>query len=200
MKITFDLSDEKTITNDTVKISTLVQGAVADQSRDLLEAAADKITKELVNKDWSFSNFTYSGDGFTFNVTATTRIPASENDRMAERAQTLGLRGKITIQLIEADPSIPLHQKRDAESNLRVSLIEKATAEATKLGGKVDAIAFSRASSQAMRGAMMASTYSLSNDAGGGLEGVSLGHSEKLAINATVTVIVGEDAKSLLNG
>lgn len=110
------------------------------------------------------------------------------------------MRGKITIVLVDADPAIPLHQKRDAESNLRVALIEKAKAEAEKLGGNVDAISFSRASSQAMRGAMMASTYSTSNDAmGGGLEGVSMGHSEKMAMNASVVVIVGA-AKSQLNG
>jgi hypothetical protein len=200
MKITFDLTDEKTITNDTVKLAVLVTGAVAEQSRDVLETAADAITKQLVNKDWSFSNFTYSTDGFTFSVTASTRIPAQENDRLAERAAQLGTRGKITITLTDADPSIPLHQKREAESNLRVSLIEKAKTEAEKLGGKVDAIAFSRANSQALRGAMMASSYSLSNDAtGGGLEGVSLGHSEKMALTASIAVIVGGE-KVPLNG
>jgi hypothetical protein len=133
-------------------------------------------------------------------VTATTRIPANENDRLAERAAQLGMRGKITIQLVEADPSIPLHQKREAESNLRVTLIEKAKAEAVKLGGTVEAIAFGRANSQAMRGAMMASTYALestTNDAMGG--GVSLGHSEKMAMNATITMVISGD-KAQLNG
>lgn len=201
MKVTFDLADEKTITNDTVKLAVLIQGAVAEQSRDKLEAAADAITKELVNKDWSFSNFTYSPDGFTFSVTASTRIPAQENDRLAERAAALGKRGQITMTLTDADPSIPLHQKRAAESDLRIALIEKAKAEAEKLGGTVESIAFSRASSQALRGVMAASTYSLSNDAsGGGLEGVSLGHSEKMAMNAGITVIIGEKARAQLNG
>lgn len=199
MKITFDLTDEKTITNDTVRLTTVITGAVADQSRDVLEAAADAITKELVNKDWSFSNFTYSPDGFTFSVTATTRIPAVENDRMAERAVALGARGKITIQLIEADPSIPLHQKRDAESNLRIALIDKATAEATKLGGVVETIAFSRAQSQALRGMMASSSYS--NEAfGGGADAVSLGHSEKIAMTASIIVITGKKDAELLKG
>lgn len=202
MKITFDLTDEKTITNDTVRLTTLITGAVAEQSRDKLEAAADEITKQLVNKDWSFSNFTYSPDGFTFNVTANTRIPAMENDRMAERAEALGLRGKITIKLVEADPSIPLHQKREAESNLRVALIEKAKEEAKKLGGVVDTISFSRAQSHALRGIMASSSYS--NEAmGGGADAVSLGHSEKIAMTASIIVItgsLGEKAAQQLNG
>lgn len=200
MKITFDLTDEKTITNDTVRLTTMITGAVAEQSRDKLEAAADEITKQLVNKDWSFSNFTYSPDGFTFSVTANTRIPAVENDRMAERAAALGARGKITIQLIEADPSIPLHQKRDAESNLRVALIDKATAEAEKLGGVVETIAFSRAQSQALRGIMASSSYSNEAFGGAAADNVSLGHSEKIAMTASIIVITGPKAVQQLNG
>ena len=205
MKLTFNLADEKTLTNDTVKITALIMGAINKLDRIALEQKAKELSKKLFDKDWAFSNFNYSNDGFSFSVQATVRVDAAENDRLAMRAAEISTKGDLTIDVIDADVNIPLHRRREAESDLRVSLIDKANAEASKLGGTVDEITFSDARSQALSNAYsVAASYM--ETAGGargakgpaGPSGESLGHSEKLTMGCVVKVTTGE--KRQLNG
>lgn len=201
MKIKFDMTDEVTITNTTVKISAWIQGVVNGQERSALEAQALELAKKLFpDASWAFSNFTYP-DGFTFRVQATTRIDATQNDQLAERAKAISETGKLNLIINTIDASIPLHQRRAAESDLRVSIIEKAKAEAAKLGGSVSEIEFSDAhvrdiTSNSMRAS---ASYALESTAkGGGADGVSLGHSEKIYLAANLTI--DTDTKAQLNG
>lgn len=205
MKIKFDLTDEVTITNTTVKITAWVNGVINGQDRPALEASALEMVQKLFpDAKWAFSNFTFQPDGFTFRVQASTRIDATENDQLEQKAAALSETGKLTLSISNLDASIPLFQKREAESNLRVALIEKATAEAVKLGGTLSSVEFGEAGSHQFANngrAMMASSYSLESTAkGGGQDGVSLGHSEKIYLNASITVKTNEATKGQLNG
>jgi len=200
MKIKFELTDEVTITNTTVKISAWIQGVINGQDRPALEAAALDLAKKLFSDaSWAFSNFTYQPDGFTFRVQATTRIDATQNDQLETRADQLSEQGKLTISINNIDASIPLHQRREAESNLRVALIEKATAEATKLGGSLSEVEFRDPQSRDVTSNLRAMNASYALEAKGvGADGVSLGHSEKIYLSATLTVDTNQ--QSQLNG
>lgn len=189
MKIKFEMTDEVTITNTTVKITAWIQGVVNGQERALLEAQALELAKKLFpDAKWAFSNFTYQPDGFTWRVQASTRIDATQNDQLDVRADEVSEAGKLTIQFHAPDASIPLHQKREAESNLRVELINKAKAEAEKLGGTISKVVFGDVETRQLNNAMRASSASYRLEAAGGADSVSLGHSEKIYLAATITV------------
>lgn len=204
MKIKFNLTDEVTITNTTVKVTAWVNGVINGQERPALEAASLELVKKLFPEaKWAFSNFTFQPDGFTFRVQASTRIDATQNDQLEKKAAELSESGKLTLQIYNIDASIPLFQKREAESNLRVALIEKAKAEATKLAGVLTKVEFGEVGSQSFSNngrAMIASaSYALESTAkGGGADGVSLGHSEKIYLEASLTVDTA--TKGQLNG
>jgi len=192
MKIKFELTDETTITNTTVKISAWIQGVIDGQERPALEGRALEMAKKLFpDASWAFSNFTYMPDRFTWRVRATTRIDATQNDQLDERADQANEPGKITISFEAPDASIPLHQRRDEESKLRVALIAKAKEEAAKLAGTLTRVEFTESqrrdiTSNSMR--MASASYMESTAKGGGADGVSLGHSEKIYISAILTV------------
>lgn len=109
MKIKFDMTDEVTITNTTVKISAWIQGVINGQDRPTLEASALELAKKLFpDVQWAFSNFSYNPDGFTFRVQASTRIDATQNDQLEQRADSISEVGKLTISIHNIDASIPL--------------------------------------------------------------------------------------------
>lgn len=187
MKIKFSLTDETTITNTTVKITTWLNGVVANQSRDALEAKCLETAKKLFPEaKWAFSDFTYNPDGLTFRVQASTRIDSTQNDQLAEKAKTASTNGDINIAIQNIDPSIPLYEKRAAESDLRLKMLTKAKEEAGKLGGEVSEIAFEEPNPVNFRAATYAA--SMAFDSAGGAP--ALGHSEKINLSATVTVEV----------
>lgn len=201
MKIKFDLTDEVTITNTTVKITVWIHGVINGQDRPALEAASLEMAQKLFpDAQWAFSNFTFQPDGFTFRVQASTRIDATENDQLEQKAARLSEQGKLTLTIYSMDVSIPLFQKREAESDLRVALIEKAKAEAAKLGGELSAITFGEVGSQSFANngrAMMASASYM--ESAKGADSVSLGHSEKIYLNASIVIRTG-GSKGQLNG
>jgi len=191
MKIKFDLTDEVTITNTTVKLTVLVEGVINGADRPTLEASALELTNKLFSDvKWSFSNFRFMPDGFTFQVQAAARIDSAVNDQLDTRANAISERGKLTLQVIDTDVSIPLHQKRKAESDLRVALIEKAQAEASKLNGQLAEVVFTQSRSTDYSNSMRGATYAASSsfDAKGGAEIVNLGHSEKILLSASILV------------
>lgn len=179
MKITFSINDEKTITNTTAKITISIKGTINGESRDKLEARTANVTKTLFpDNQWAFTDFGYNADGFTFHVSATTRIDSLQNDQLAEKCESLGS-DTLRVILVGVDDSIPSHVLREAESDLRLHVIALAEQEAIKLGGKVVDINFN--SPAQYRGIVAASaTYADSSK--------SLGHSEKIQINANVVV------------
>jgi hypothetical protein len=201
MKIKFDLTDEVTITNTTVKLTCWISGVINKQNRPTLEKNSLELAKKLFpDAKWAFGDFSYMPDGFSYRVKATTRIDATQNDQLAKRAKDVSDQGVLTIQVQEADTSIPLHQRREAESDLRLALIEKAKTEATKLGGTIRKLEFGAAGSMdfSNRG-IQAASYAVSATAkGGGADGVSLGQSEKIFLSASIVVDTAD--RQQLNG
>lgn len=196
MKIKFDMTDEVTITNTTVKITAWIAGVINGQDRPTLEAQSLELAKKLFpDVSWAFSNFTFQPDGFSFRVQANCRIDSTENDNLPAKAEVLGEKGKLTISISNIDSSIPLFQKRDAESDLRVALIDKAKAEASKLGGVVSEVNFSEAHVRDITSnsyGVRAASYALESTSKGiGADSVNLGHSEKIYLQASVEVTVG---------
>jgi hypothetical protein len=194
MEINFTLTDEKTITNTTVKISGWITGVVNGQDRATLETKSQELANKLFpDVSWAFSNFSYP-DGFTFRVQVATRIDSAQNDQLDARAEEISDKGSLTIAIYDIDASIPLYARREAESDLRIQLIEKIKAEAAKLGGTAETITFSQASSHHVANATYAAA-SFSNSAPRGVVGdagpggpAGLGHSEKISLSATVKV------------
>lgn len=195
MRITFDLTDETTITNTTVKITAILRGTIAGQDRPQLEEKALEAAKRLFpDARWAFSNFNFSPDGLTFSVVATTRIEASENDRLDERAKSASDEN-MKIQIQNMDPSIPEFEIRKAESDLRLRMIKLAKDEAEKLGGSVKKTKF-QAYNMAGFSNSKSATYTAARGfaleaAGAPGDGIpTLGHSEKISLTASVSVEV----------
>ncbi len=196
MKLIFTIDDEKTIVNETVKVTVSIQGQVGEDDRSALEARAREIAlKFLPEASWAFSNFILANNGMMFNVTGTTRIDALENDQLAERANELSDR-KTILQVQQLDPSVPLFQIRKAQSEMRVSIIAKAQEEAKLLGGFVKKVDFTEddgsnfrksVSNSGMR-SMASSSYALESVG----DGSPLGHSEKILMSATITAVSEE--------
>lgn len=193
MKITFELNDEITVTNTTVKITASLRGTILGQDRPKLEARALEAAKRLFpDARWAFSNFNFSSDGLTFSVTATTRVDASENDRLDERVKAASTED-MKIQIQNIDPSIPDFEIRKSESDLRLRMISLAKEEATKLGGKVSKTKFHAYNMAGMSNAKSA-TYARGfalEAAGAPGDGIpTLGHSEKISLTASISVEV----------
>lgn len=198
MKIKFELTDEKTIINQTVKISAQISGVINDQDRGQLEQRAQEVAEKLIpGASWAFSNFQFLPDGFTFRISATTRIDSSQNDQLEQKAKAVS-NSKLTVALHNPDVSIPLFQRRAAESEIRIALIDKAKAEAEKLGGKLTRIEFTESNAHAITSNSYRAASTSFEDAAGGAKG--LGHSEKIQMSANLTITVDEDKRVPLNG
>lgn len=197
MKVSFTLNDEKTVTNTTVKIIVAISGTINGESRKDIEARCDEIAKKIFpDVKWAFSNFKYNGDGLTFTVSASTRIDATQNDQLASKcAEASNDSTRIAIQTIDA--SIPTHDIRTAESDIRINLIKLADEEAKRLGGKVQKVLFNPSytdnySNSRGGGRMMLETAGASYAADN--SGSQLGHSEKIVISAEVSVKIDKRA------
>lgn len=193
MKISFDINDEKTVTNTTVKLTAWISGQVGEDDRSKLEKRArDVVEKFMPNRGsdgtlkWAYSDFSYINNGMMFRVQATTRIDSSLNDQLEEKAKLASDR-QTEIRITDLDASIPMHELRAAESDLRVKLILLAQAEAKKLGGSIAKISFGHPGRVPSSAATYASMVSNSGKAAG-YEGTELGHSEKISLKASVVV------------
>ena len=193
MIIRFDVTEETTITNTTVKITAWITGVIGGQDRETLEGKSLELARKLFpDAKWAFSNWTYQPDGFTFRVQATCRIDSSQNDQLDVKTAEISEKGALTIQISNIDASIPLFETRKAESDLRVALIARATEEATKLGGVLSRVVFNNAFSQSLSNSSSKNaTYAAAAfnlEAAGGAP--QLGHSEKILLSAEITVSV----------
>jgi hypothetical protein len=189
MKLRFNLTDEKTVTNSTVKITTAIRGTINGECREKIEARCLALVKSLFpDNKWAFSNFSYNGDGLTFSVAASTRIEAALNEQLEEKAKNAST-ADTKLSVTHIDPSIPSHDMRRAESELRVRLVGLANAEAKTLGGNVTRVEFEPSYSAGLSNSKSMSamaTYASAAPAGGGAP--QLGHSEKIMLTAMVTI------------
>ena len=187
MKIVFDIKDDATITNNTIKVIANVTGVVGDDNKEAVDQRIAAVASALFpNAEWAFSN--YAEQGFTFYAQATTRVDAMENERLDERAESASTK-TTEITIAQIDQSIPQRQMRSEESDLRVRMIGLAKAEAEKLGGTVNEIVFEDVRRMGMSqnsNRAFAATAMLESAVG---EPKGIGHSEKISLGAKVTVV-----------
>ena len=191
MKVRFSLTDETTILNSTVKVTAWITGVVNGETREQIEARALATWKTMFpDVKQAFSNFTYQPDGLTFRVQVATRIDASENDQLDQRAAEAS-NDTVKITGLNIDPSIPAHDLRKGESDLRVRMLSLAQDEAKKIGGVVSRVDFNPdlSGNRIASNKMFNATYAM--EAAGGAAPV-LGHSEKLSLTADVVVKVSD--------
>jgi len=140
--IDFTLRAEHTIVNKTVKlIATVVALVAGDTTEEALRADIKATMKKLIEADWQFSNMTRSADASGWErvtLNASVRVPESENYNLDNRAKEASRKG-LTITDVRVDTSVPYSMIEEAESDLRLVLIEKVHAERAKLERSLDA-------------------------------------------------------------
>lgn len=189
MKVTFTITDETVVVSNTVKVTVNVSGQVGDDNRAGHEGRAKAITEQFISDaDWAYSNFQYGANGLTFSVNGTCRIPAQDNQDLYAKAQEVSDR-QTTLTVHHIDPSVPARELQEGESRLRKRMLERAKDSAKELGAfKVREIDFTEARS----GGAKSMTFSTANYSVDSAESAGLGHSEKIALSADVTVEDGD--------
>ena len=200
MKIEFAITDEKTVINETVKLGLQITGLVLDQSKEDIVARCKDVLGRVVPQSgasqqpsWAWSAFDeMNHDGFPrFSVTATTRVNESDIFQLDDRIRQINdIEKNIQVRVFNKDVSVPLYQLREAESDLRLSLLERADNEAKKIGSaKVRKIVIMKPEDVDMRfqsKGFAATSYAAATDSPHG--GSSFGASQKIVLSAIVTV------------
>lgn len=91
MRYTFTLQDEKTLTNETVKVFIKVTGPADAERSDLEARARERLEKLLPDADWVFTGLEINrAAGYPlFTTTASARIPVGQNDNLHQKARDL---------------------------------------------------------------------------------------------------------------
>jgi hypothetical protein len=201
MRYVFQLDDEKTVSNDTVKVMLHATGPVDKDSRANLETRVRKALKEfLPDVTWVFGGFTFDeSSGYPmFVVPASARISAELNDDLTAKAQRLDSAG-VRLSVYNIDQSIPLHLIRTAEESLRLSLLNLANEELKRVqdatgNSKLSIQSFSvtKSHSGGGKGSMsVANSYTMEV---GASRGDSIEYSEKVFLQAAVVLSDEDDA------
>ncbi len=149
--ISFSLVAEKTVVNTTVKLTasisvTMLPGmtetSMKDGIRDMMqslisETMADDGGKRAVT--WQFANLsrsTATSGVEQVDLTATARVHESDNYSLDKRIRDVSKTG-MSITDINADTSPPQAMIEAAESELRISLLKKATTELNKINNEM---------------------------------------------------------------
>jgi hypothetical protein len=131
----FQLIAEHTVVNTTVKLVAKIEALANLQTEDDLRSDIRKTLKSFIDADWQFSNMLRVSDNTGYEricLTASVRVSESENYNLIDRAKAVSRKGLQIID-VDADTSIPSKQISEAESDLRVELIQRASAERVKL-------------------------------------------------------------------
>lgn len=195
MKLIFEIKEERTIVNNTVKVTCLIKGVIGDDDRGNIDLRVQEVANRLFpDAKWAFSFYQELSDGFTFQVHASTRVDAMQNDRLAERANEACIKG-TNIEISNIDQKIPQRQMREEESSLRIALIAAAKEEAQKLGGRVERIDFTEMARFGSSTVAASSAFYEAKGSGGrpGPAGAAgIGHSEKIALEAKLEIEVDD--------
>jgi hypothetical protein len=191
--VQFSLTEDKVVTNETVKVSVTVQAMIDGETitNGNLSSSIRSILDQFIKADWAFSNpmrqFDTGIEKATFS--AHCRIPASENYDLTARATALNAKG-IGLYNVVTDTSIPAKQIKEAESELRASLLKLIQQEADVMSSDgytytIGQVSFSSVG-QTMAKSMRASTYATAsfNDA----DDDAIGNSERIALTANVVL------------
>jgi hypothetical protein len=199
MQYIFEIEDEKTITNETVKVIVTVSGPANLPRTEIEKQVREVLHDFLPDADWSYAGLQINKNaGFpTYNSKAGARIKASENGDLYSRAQDYSS-PEATININNIDESIPLYQRREADKELRIALYTKALAEIETLAEvaegelRIRTIDYTAISPTSNAG-KFSNSYSTANAALVGDAVDSIGYSEKITMSARVVIIDGED-------
>ena len=197
--VQFGLSAEETVTNNTVKvIAHVVALKSTDLNEQMLKEAIREVVQQFIVADWSFSNMTRNNHPSgveQVNLTATARVPEAENHALDQRRVTASRPG-LTIHSHTIDISPTARQIDEAQSRLRLNILQKAQAECEAVSqtlgeqyrlGDVDfgeSDEFS--ASNAPRRMAAASTYGSGFDHAPGGSADAIGNAVKLTMQAVV--------------
>ena len=141
--VTFEISCDHTVVNNTIKLIADVSGLVDTNSgEETIRNDIRLMMKKIVDADWQFANMQRNRDssGYErFSVVASTRVSESENYNLDTRAKAVSKLGMTVTQII-ADNSIPLSLLRDAHSVLRLLIIEEAKKEMEKIAASLNTV------------------------------------------------------------
>ncbi len=182
MEIRFEISDELTVTNQTIRLHLRVSGQSLSDSKDEIDNRIVTICKKFMDVDWTYSNFTFGNNGMTFSSDAYCRIPSKHNDKLENKVSVVN-DNYTAITILDIDSNIPSYDIRDAESDLRLKLIELCKKESEKLSGEIISIDFTDqnlSNQKSLHKSLVANAYSDSHS--------QFGHSQKISMSATVTM------------
>lgn len=207
--ITFTLTAEETVVNNTVKIEARIVGMISqDTTEPTLRESIRTVTKKFIETDWQFSNMNRSAHPSgqeQIMLTATARVPELENYRLSQRADEAS-RGTDLPRIIEAtaDTSPTSAQIDETTRKLRVAILKKAQDElrvlseassdkyrlgALSFGQVYDSTSNTRQSTQSM--AVMAGAAKTAYGSGFAGTEDSIGNAVKLTMGATVELRIG---------
>lgn len=135
--LAFSLTEERQITNDTVRISVMIHALkAADTMEDDLRAEMQRAVRAFIDApDWLLSQArreTQPTGNETIALTASVRVAERENHGLKERADKVSRAG-LTLSSPIADSTIPNSLMQAAERDLRATLLRRAMEEATVL-------------------------------------------------------------------
>jgi hypothetical protein len=131
--ITFNLSADTIVTNNTVKVTASISGIITTDSTDikLKEKLTTMMNKFIPGAIWQFSNMTRTSHASgmeELSLNAITRINETENyslDRRSREASNDGMR----ITNINVDTTPPTTMVENAENDLRLIILDKAESQ-----------------------------------------------------------------------
>ncbi len=203
--ISLDLSADKVVVSDTVKIIATIQALVQPDKTDAkLRADIREMMKKLIaSAEWQFSNLVRVNDPSgheRVSLQASARVSETENAKRVIRAREVSTPG-LTVSSVIADTSIPTSMLEEAEQELRLALLGKLNVELAKINEvmksetdqpyRVYQVKFQRTSSdysnatRAKGGVMLASATSYGSGFGGGDDDEALGNAQKITLHAS---------------
>ena len=134
--ITFQLSDDMTITNDTVKITVPVNvSLVGDLTEETFRQKVRSALSSFINTDWKFGGINRETDSSgieRINFVAVSRITEGMNYDLRGRADRVSTHG-LALGTPVIDNSVPPTMILDAERKLRLSIIKRALQEVAEI-------------------------------------------------------------------
>ena len=204
--VEFAVRADETVINNTVKlVATVVAMVAGDITEEALRSDVKSTMKKLVDADWQFANMQRNADDSGFErvtLNASVRVPETENYNLDNRAKEASRRG-LSITQVDVDTSVPQTMLDEAESKLRITLIQKVRAETDKLeavigtkdGYRIHQLKFApvqtintrgASSNQYMLSASASSSVSKTSYGTGFNDDETLGNASKLSMQVTV--------------
>jgi hypothetical protein len=211
--LTFTLTAEETLTNETVRITVQINGVTGDDDEALNKEVRTRLRQLIDSESWNLSGMVRQRDATgleRFSISATVRVPESENARLFERCEAVSRPGfKVTV--IEQDTSIPTQAIQECKRRLRKRILEDAEEEVKLLttdgrsAYRVHQIEFDHGhgfsasnATRAFHNKGMMPTMAMEAAGASDDGGQALGHSEKHSLSGTVTlakIVLGNDSQ-----